>query len=192
MKTAILFLSSTLLSLGAVNFAAKAQVPTQASTSVASPASQGTLIHDPAAMKWEARGSGKKFDVIEAATPSGRAISARIKKRRKQPWDIALWLEMRDGVKKGDEVEINFWARTAKAPKGYDTGSIIVFVGRNQEPFDYIISEEFFPGPEWKMHTLRGIAQTDYAAGKIKAEYQLAKRKQTVEFGSMYVKNLGQ
>lgn len=154
-------------------------------------AQDGTLLHNPVNIKWEARGNDKKLKVIEADTPSGQAISARTKKRKKRPWDIALWVDLDDGVQKGEEVEINFWARTAKAPKGKDKGEFVVFVGRNEEPHDYIISETFSPSSEWKKHTLRGVAKARFPAGKIKAEYQLGKNAQTVEFGSIYVSSLG-
>ena len=151
----------------------------------------GKLMHNPYLADWQMRGDDKRIKVVEADTPNGQAISARVKKRKTKPWDVVLWIELDDGVEKGDEVEIHFWARTAKAPKSKDAAEFVVFVGRNEEPFDNIISEEFSPGDEWKLHTLKGIAKSDFSSGKVKAEFQIGKYAQTVEFGPIYVSNLG-
>lgn len=166
------------------------------STMAVSPAtaqsSDMELLHNPNAIKWEHRGNDKKMSVVEADNPSGQAISARIKKRKDNPWDTALWFELDDGVEKGDKVSISFWARTAKAPKSQDNAEIVVFVGRNEEPYDYVISEDLLLESEWKLYTLEGIADADFADGRMKAEYQLARHKQTIEFGPVFVNNMGQ
>jgi len=123
---------------------------------------QSSFLHDSTALKWEARGSNKVVKVVEAATPSGQAIS-----------------------------EMRFWARTAKAPKSKDQAEFIIYVGRTEEPYDNIINEKFSPSAEWKSYTLTGTAKANFNAGKLKAEYQLGKQAQTVEFGGLYVSNLG-
>lgn len=175
-KIFILPLALSCLSFGGLAPIALAQAP------------QGTLLHDAASVSWEHRGNDKVMKIVEADTPSGQAISARTKKRKSKPWDIALWADMDEGVQKGDEVQMQFWARTDKTPRGKDAAEFIVFVGRNEEPHDYIISEEFSPTSEWQLYTLTGTANADYNPGKLKAEYQLGKSIQTVEFGAMYVR----
>jgi len=105
----------------------------------------GKLMHNPVAIEWENRGNDKKIKVIDAATPSGQAISAKIKKRKTNPWDVALFVELEDGVKKGDAVEVHLWARTAKAAKSKDTAEVVVFLGRNEEPYDNIFAEDLMP-----------------------------------------------
>ncbi len=149
------------------------------------------LLHNPNAIEWEHRGNDKKMSVVEADNPSGQAISARIKKRKDNPWDTALWFDLRDGVNKGEKVSISFWARTAKAPKSQDNAEIVVFVGRNEEPYDYVISENILLEDDWKLYTLEGVADAKFHEGRMKAEYQLAKHKQTVEFGPVFVNNMG-
>jgi len=84
-----------------------------------------------------------------------------------------------------------FWARTAKAPKSKEQAEFVVYLGRNEEPHDNIFSEEFSPTDEWKAYTLSGVAKSNFSGGKLKAEYQIGKQIQTVEFGGMYVSNLG-
>ena len=146
-----------------------------------------SLMHSPTLIKWEMRGSDKKIIVVDADAPGGQALSARIKKRKKRPWEIALWFDLDDGASAGDQVEISFWARTVKAAKGQETAEIIAFVGRNEEPYDNIISEEIAPDSEWQLYTINGTAGSDFSDGKLKAEFQLAKHKQIVEIGQVFV-----
>ncbi len=150
------------------------------------------LMHSPAHVKWQQRGSDYKMSVVEADTPNGQAIKARIKKKKQRPWEIALWFDLRDGAVPGEEIEMRFWARTAKAPKSKETAEIIAFVGRNEEPYDAILSEEIMPSDDWQLFTITGIAERDFDPGKIKAEFQLGKNKQSVEIGPVYISSKGQ
>ncbi|NNC37250.1 MAG: hypothetical protein EX271_11790 [Acidimicrobiales bacterium] len=151
----------------------------------------GTLIHNPLDIEWESRGNDKKVKVVDAATPTGQALSARVKKRKQKPWDVVVWFDLEDSVQSGEEVEMHFWARTAKAAKGEETAKFTVFVGEDEEPYDYIISEEFTPGKDWKLHTLKGVAKKDFPGDELKVEYQIGQHVQTIEFGPVYVSNLG-
>lgn len=153
----------------------------------------GTLLHDPLNYDWVSRGGDMKSKVVDAAElTSGQAMQVRIKKKKPKAWDSVITLEMEDGVKSGDKIEIHFWARTKKAAAGKETADITLFVGRNQEPYDYIVSEQVLPSSEWKMQTIRGVAKSDYNSGRLKAEFQLARASQTIEFGPIYISNLGQ
>lgn len=152
----------------------------------------GSLMHNPLEMDWQKRGSDLKTKVVKAeALPSGQAISARVKKRQEKPWDTVIGIEVEQGVKKGETVQVHFWARTKKPAAGKDTANIVLFVGRNAEPYDNILSEDITPGEEWKLMSVKGVAESDFKAGSIKAEYQLGKSSQTVEFGPIYVSTLG-
>lgn len=150
------------------------------------------LMHNPNTVKWEQRGSDKKIQIVEADTPSGVAISAYTKKRKTKPWDVALYFDLDKGVQKGDKVSVTMWVRTAKAAKGQDTAEFVLFVGRNEEPYDYIISENILPETEWKLLTFEGIAENNMSDDEVKVEFQLGKHKQTIEFGPIFVSNLGQ
>jgi len=183
-KLTALPIMAACLAFGALSSPTYAQSPDAA-------VSPGTYLHNTVAIKWESKGQNVVMKVVDADIPSGQAISSRTKKRKSKPWDVALWVKMDGAVKKGDQVQMRFWARTAKPPKGKDKAEFVVFVGRDEEPYDYIISEEFSPDTEWKSYTLTGTANADYNSGKLKAEYQLGKQKQTVEFGGIYVSNLG-
>lgn len=151
----------------------------------------GTLMHNPYDLQWGSRGPNQKIKVIEAkGTPTGKALSAKIAKKAHKPWDIVVTTEIEDGLKSGEIVKAYFWARTKKARKGMDTADVVLFVGRNDEPYDYIISEDIKPGAEWQLMSATGTAKSDFEADSIKAEFQLGRAAQTVEFGPIYITNL--
>jgi hypothetical protein len=152
----------------------------------------GSLLHNPLDLEWDPNGNDLRTKIVAAeALPSGQAISAKLKKRQLRPWDSNIRVEIEKGVKKGETVEVHYWARTKKPAAGKETGNMILFVGRNEEPFDSIISEDVLPGTEWKLLTSRGVAKADFKANTVKAEYQLGRSSQTIEFGPIYVSNLG-
>jgi len=148
-------------------------------------------MHNPNAIEWDMRGGDKKIKLIEADTPSGHAISAYVKKRKTNPWDTTLFFDLDKGVEKGDRVSVELWVRTAKAPKSQENAEFVLYVGRNEEPWDRIISEDVLPGSEWEKLTIEGVSEGYYPKGEVKVEFQLAKYKQTLEFGPILVKNLG-
>lgn len=151
----------------------------------------GTLMHNPYDLQWNARGPNKKIKVVTAeGPPTGKALRAKVTRRANKPWDIVVTTEIEDGVKSGDTVKAYFWARTKKPRKGMDTADITLFVGRNDEPYDYIISENITPGTEWELLSVSSTAKSDFKKDSIKAEFQLGRAAQTVEIGPIYVTNL--
>lgn len=152
----------------------------------------GELLHNPFDLEWDAKGNDLRTKIVDAdALTSGQAISARLKKKQPRPWDSNLSVQIPEAVAEGEEVQIYFYVRTARPAAGRDTANISMFVGRNEEPYDYILSEEIFPDTEWKLMNLTGVANADYPAGTLKVEYQLGIAAQTVEFGPVYVSTLG-
>ena len=152
----------------------------------------GTLLHNPLDMEWDKRGNDMKTKVVTAATlPSGKAISVKMKKKQPKAWDSALSVNLSGAVKKGEKVQVHFWARTDKPAAGRDTGSIALFIGRNEEPYDNVLVEDIYPSSEWKLVSASGVATSDFSAGSLKAEYQMGKAKQVVEIGPIYVSSLG-
>ena len=152
----------------------------------------GTLIHNPYEIKWDTRGPNKKIRIVDAPELStGKALSAKVKRKTDKPWDIVVYTDIEGAVKSGEKIEAHFYARTKTPRSGQDTATITLFIGRNEEPFDNIISEDIKPSKDWKLHTVHGIAKRNYDKGTIKAEYQLGQGTQTVEFGPIYISSLG-
>ena len=151
----------------------------------------GTLLHNPLVMSWEPGGNNLTTKVVDAPDLiTGRAMSARLKKKQPKPWDSYFRAEVEGEIKKGDTVQVIYFARTAKAPKGSDAADVSLFLGRNVEPYDYIIAEEFSPSDTWELKSMTGTAKADFPAESVKIEYQLGRAAQTVEFGPAYVSKL--
>lgn len=152
----------------------------------------GELLHNPFDLKWETKGNDIRAKMVDAeALTSGNAISVRIRKKQQRPWDSSLSVEIPEPVSKGEEIQVFFYARTKKPAAGKDTANVSMFVGRNEEPYDYILSEDILPGTEWELMNVTGVADADYPADSLKVEYQLGRAAQTVEFGPVYVSSLG-
>ena len=152
----------------------------------------GELLHNPLDLKWETNGNDIRAKMVDAeALTSGNAISVRIRKKQQRPWDSSLSAEIPGPVSKGEEIQVYFYARTKKPAAGKDTANVSMFVGRNEEPYDYILSEDILPGTEWELMNITGVANADYPADSLKVEYQLGRAAQTVEFGHVYVSSLG-
>lgn len=152
----------------------------------------GKLINNPYDIKWSTEGSDKKEAVVESkGAPGGMAYKVTVKKRKKNPWDTATRIPMTQSIAKGDVIMLSYWARAAKPQKGKEFGDISVGIQRNIEPYDSIFEERVELGTEWKLYNAAGKAKRDYAADKTNLNFNLARAKQTIEFGQFYIMNLG-
>jgi hypothetical protein len=152
----------------------------------------GKLINNPYDIEWRTDGSDKRDTVVESeGAPGGMAYRVTVKKRKQNPWDTATRIPMTTAIDKGDVILMSFWARTAKTPKGRDTGDISVAIQRNVEPYDSVFEERIDLGTEWKLHSVAGAAGRDFSVDKTQINFNLARAKQTIEFGQFYVMNLG-
>lgn len=152
----------------------------------------GKLINNPYDIKWRTDGSDKKDSVVKSnGAPGGMAYQVRVKKTKKNPWDTATRIPMTQPIAKGDVILLSYWARAAKPQKGKEFGDISVAIQRNIEPYDSVFEERVALSKEWKLYNLTGKANRDYAADKTNLNFNLARAKQTIEFGQFYIMNLG-
>ena len=195
-KRLILSLSAAALVSVAISSAAYAQDADDAAIQQALQALDaqlpGKLINNPYDIQWSTDGSDKKESVVKSeGAPGGMAYKVTVKKRKKNPWDTATRIPMTQSIAKGDVILLSYWARTAKPQKGKEFGDISVAIQRNIEPYDSIFEERVELGTEWKLHNVSGKANRDYAADKTNLNFNLARAKQTIEFGQFYIMNLG-
>lgn len=152
----------------------------------------GKLINNPYEIKWNTEGSDFKEEIVNSkGAPGGMAYSVKVKKRKSNHWDTATRIPMTTDIAIGDVIMVSFWARAAKLKKGKDTGPIVAILQRTTEPYDSIFEEGIDLGKEWKLHNVAGTATRDYSAEETSMNFNLAKAKQTIEFGQFYVMNLG-
>lgn len=152
----------------------------------------GKLINNPYDIKWRTDGSDKKEAIVNSkGAPGGTAYSVTVKKTKPNHWDTATRISMTTSIAKDDVIMVSFWARAAKLRKGKDTGPFVATLQRTIKPYDSIFEEGFDLKKEWKLYSVAGKAKRDYSADKTSMNFNLAKAKQTIEFGQFYVMNLG-
>jgi len=152
----------------------------------------GKLINNPYDIQWRTDGSDKREKIVKSkGAPGGMAYSVTVKKTKPNHWDTATRIPMTTDIAKGDVIMVSFWARAAKLRKGKETGPIVAVLQRNVEPYDSIFEEGMDIEKEWKLYNVAGKASRDYSAEKTNMAFNLAKAKQTIEFGQFYVMNLG-
>jgi hypothetical protein len=66
-----------------------------------------------------------------------------------------------------------------------------VRVQETAAPYTGIAEGQVTVAPKWQLHYIKGIAPASYDAGKLSLAFNAGKHKQTVEFGQVYVMNLG-
>lgn len=152
----------------------------------------GVLLHNPMSIKWEPEGNNKRVDIVESkGVPGGQAISFQVKRKSSKPWDINMRAPFDTAVSAGETVEIYFWARASKLPKGKDAGEITVALGRNEEPYDTVIDKTVMPTDTWTMYRVSGVAGADFPTSESDMGFNFGQMKQTIELGPFYAVNLG-
>lgn len=153
----------------------------------------GDLIHNPLAIKWNPEGGNKRVSIEESdGVPGGQAIQFRVRRKSGKPWDIRLRAPYDNNVSAGEQIDVYFWARAEKLPKGKDTGKIGVVVGRDKEPYDTIVNNEIMPTSEWKMYRVSGTAERDFPASESEMGFNFGFEKQTIQIGPFYAITRGQ
>jgi type II secretory pathway pseudopilin PulG len=196
-KRALFSLSAAaLISLTASPFAAAGDTEEDAAIAAAIAALDaqlpGKLINNPYDIKWRTDGSDRKASVVKSeGAPGGMAYRVTVKKTKKNPWDTATRIPMMQDINKDDVILFSFWARAAKPPKGKETGDIGVNIQRNIEPYDSVLEDRIALGTDWKLYNVAGTAARKFSQDKTQINFNLARAKQTVEFGQFYVMNLG-
>ena len=152
----------------------------------------GKLINNPYDIKWNAVGSDMKQSIVKSeGAPGGMAYKVTVKKTKQNSWDTAIRIPTTTDIKKGDVILVSFWLRATKLRKGKESGDVFAALQRSSEPYDSVFEKSFAPGKEWKLYNVAGKAARDYSSGKASMNFNLAKAKQTLEFGQYYVMNLG-
>ena len=148
------------------------------------------IINDPGAPQVNGA-SGRLRD--DASVQGGKALRVVVRGKGANPWDVAVESPLTQPVKAGDELLLAFWARLEKG-EGGATSTTLPYnaVQLSAAPYTALFSGAAEVGPEWKLHEVRGKAAADHAGNALKATIHLATAAQTVEFGPIFVVNLGQ
>ena len=147
------------------------------------------IINDPAAP--QVNGVRPRL-LDDPAVQGGKALRVPVRRKGKNPWDVSVQTALTQPVKAGDQLLFAFWARLEEGEDGAITATLPSnAVQQSTAPWDWLFGGPVELGPEWKLHEIRGKAGKDYAAGTLNATIHLANAQQTVDFGPIFVINLG-
>lgn len=152
----------------------------------------GTLMNNPMAPGWATHGATAATKVVKAPeVPGGLAYEVRVKQANRNPWDVSVTAALTSGVSSGDAVLIAFWARATKPAEETGGAEMQVRAQQTAAPYTGIAEAQVTVQPKWQLHYVKGIAPASYDTGKISLAFNTGKHKQTVQFGQVYVMNLG-
>lgn len=152
----------------------------------------GTLMNNPIAPGWNTYGGEHTTKVVNVPQIPGQyAYEVRIKQPNRNPWDVSVTAPLGAGVTKGDAVLVAFWARAEKPAEATGSGDVQVRVQQIGEPYTGVAEAVMSVNPNWQLHYVKGIAPADYKQGEINIAFNVGRYKQTIQFGQVYVMNLG-
>jgi hypothetical protein len=134
---------------------------------------------------------GKLLD--DPRVQGGKALRVAVARKGANNWDSVVETEVNKPIRAGDNLVLAFYARLEAGEGGATTATLpynaLQLVAA---PYTTLFSEPITVGPEWKMYQIKGKAASSYAPGTVKASIQLGNAKQTVDFGTIFVLDMGQ
>lgn len=122
----------------------------------------------------------------------GQALRVVIPGAEPEAWRVSLGSTLVKPVSKGDVLVLAFWARAAEGPDGTSTINLPYNgIQLADEPYSPLFHEALVIERDWKLYQIRGVAQDDYVAGALMATMHLATGKQSIDFGPVFVLDLG-
>jgi hypothetical protein len=151
---------------------------------------QGVLLNDPAVTGLGAYGNDQKSEVVPAADVSGgQAYRITVTKADGNIYDAAVAGTIRGDIHKGDVIFVAYYARAA-SPLSAQIGAFNV--QQNAAPYAVAVGgSATVPPGGWRMFYVSGVAAVDLPSGKSMLTAQVGGHKQAIEFGPVFVLNLG-
>lgn len=109
------------------------------------------------------------------------------------PYSVGVNVPINQAVKAGDKLTLMFYAKLGKAEPGVTSVKIAnAQVQLAAAPYTGLFGQGFDVGPEWKLYTVSGKADKDYAKGILNAAFHVNTGKHTLMLGMVAVMNDGQ
>jgi hypothetical protein len=151
------------------------------------------LIHVPYADKLNSYGANhtvSRFD--DAEVTGGKLIQLNVKQAGKNVWDDAVTADIGGEIKSGDVIYMMLWARISPTDKENESVMLPnVSIQKASAPYTKIVSENIQLTPGWQTLAMAGKAVEDYPNYGSQLNFPIATGKQIVEFGPVFVFNLG-
>lgn len=147
------------------------------------------IVNDPGAPEVTGAKAALRDD---AAVQGGKALRIQVPRKGSDPWATALGSTVKKPVKAGDTLLLAFYARLEAGEGGAATATLpFAGVQLADSPWTPIFHEPVEIGREWKLVQVKGKADRDYPAGKLKVTVHLATAKQTVDVGPLILLDQG-
>jgi hypothetical protein len=152
-------------------------------------ATPGTLINDPSRLDWDVFGSGQSHKPVRSADipGGGGALQITIPKAGATLYEIGTNAPITEGIKRGTDYTVLFYARTVKANTPDGKGLIGVRFQQNAAPYPGFGDTTRVIGTEWKAYEMTARADRDMPKGQAIVGFQLSGAKQVIEIGQTII-----
>ncbi len=125
----------------------------------------------------------------DPAVQGGQALRVAVPGKGATPYAVGLSAPVTKAVKKGDKLVLAFWARFDKA-EGASVSIANAAVQLATAPYTAAFGKSVDIGPDWKLYSVEGVADRDYAAGELAVAMHLATGKQVIDLGPIFLLDL--
>ena len=151
------------------------------------------IISSPVITEYRVDGTEAHEIRKDPAVQGAKALRIHVPGKAAHEWDISLAVPITKPVKAGDELVLAMWIRLAAGENGATTVQLpFAGVQLNKEPYTPVISGPVTAVSDWKMQAVKGRADKDYKVGDIGVTVHLATAKQVIDFGPVFVLDMGQ
>jgi hypothetical protein len=151
------------------------------------------LIHIPYADKLNSYGANhtvvRKDD---ADVTGGKLLQLRVNRASKNVWDDAVTADIGGEIKKGDVIYMMLWARISPEDKDNDSVTLpAISIQKSSAPYSKVVSKDITLSPGWQTLAIAGKASDDFPNYGSQLNFPIASGKHIIEFGPVFVFNLG-
>lgn len=99
------------------------------------------------------------------------------------PWDVSVNVPITKPIHAGDRLVLMYYAKLEKPGAGETTGRITGQLQLSTAPYSVVMGSTVDVPLEWKLFTVEGRADKDYAKGSLNATFHLNQGKHTIAVG---------
>lgn len=123
----------------------------------------------------------------------GKALRVAVARKGANNWDSVVETTLNKPVRAGDTLVLAFYARLQSA-EGGATSAVLPYNALQlaNAPYTPLFGDQITVTPEWKLYQIKGKASAAMAPGTLRSTIQLGNARQTVDFGTIFVLDMGQ
>lgn len=133
--------------------------------------------------------SHDRFEVSDAELPL-KMVDAVSVNHAGNPWEVALRWPLLHGVRKGDEVLVQLFARRTPESKRDVDGKFTVRIQHDEPPYDGT-EQTFVVGSQWRPYLMRATVTEELPGGQSSLDIRVGYGKQKLEIGGLRLWNFG-